>query len=225
MNKSNMYEFISKTWNPLGGECSHKCSFCYVTKMKQRFPVMERKYSGEPFIDNRQMNAKFKPGDTVFVCSCNDLFADNVPPAMIIKILEHCENYPETTFYFQSKNIDKMYKMKSYFPEDSIICTTAETNRWYMGIMGGLSVMDRLYWLRKMYFRTEITIEPIMDFDLYTFIELLKNSGASKINIGANSDKSIKLPEPTEEKILQLISELKKFTVVYQKSNLQRLVK
>ena len=28
----NMYEFITHTWNPIVGECYHKCSYCYVKK-------------------------------------------------------------------------------------------------------------------------------------------------------------------------------------------------
>ncbi|MFX1295603.1 MAG: hypothetical protein ACFFD2_12230, partial [Promethearchaeota archaeon] len=69
-----------------------------------------------------------------------------------------------------------------------------------------------------------ITIEPIMDFDLNKFVQLIKVSYPKQINIGADSGNN-HLPEPSKEKILELISELKKFTIVHKKKNLNRLLK
>ena len=72
-------------------------------------------------------------------------------------------------------------------------------------------------------FETQITIEPIMNFNLGFFVEMLKDANVSQINIGADSGNN-NLQEPKKEKILQLISELEKFTIVKQKSNLKRLL-
>ena len=70
-----------------------------------------------------------------------------------------------------------------------------------------------------------ITIEPIMDFDLETMVNEIKEIMTVKqVNIGADSGKN-KLPEPPKEKILALIEELEKFTTVKIKTNLNRLIK
>ena len=50
-NKSNMYEFIGETINPLSGECPHKCSYCYVESLKARLEPIRLKYSGELRLD------------------------------------------------------------------------------------------------------------------------------------------------------------------------------
>ena len=60
--------------------------------------------------------------------------------------------------------------------------------------------------------------------DLDELITLIRISGATKVNIGADS-KYKNLPEPSKEKLLALIEELKKFTVIDQKKNLTRLLK
>ena len=61
-------------------------------------------------------------------------------------------------------------------------------------------------------------------FDLEIFVGMLKTAGPNWINIGADS-KHHGLPEPSAQKILLLIEELKKFTEIKKKSNLGRLLK
>ncbi len=70
---------------------------------------------------------------------------------------------------------------------------------------------------------TYVTIEPIMDFDMDIMVQLIRDCNAKQVNIGADSGRN-NLPEPTKEKVLQLVSELQKFTVIHNKSNLQRLL-
>ena len=65
-----------------------------------------------------------------------------------------------------------------------------------------------------------------MAVDLPEFIEMIQHCQPVQVNIGANSNpKRNKLPEPPKEKILELITELEKFTTVVQKKNLRRLLK
>ena len=68
-----------------------------------------------------------------------------------------------------------------------------------------------------------VTIEPIMDFDLFEMICLIKKCNPKQVNIGADSGNN-HLPEPSKDKILELINELKKFTIIDQKQNLKRLI-
>ena len=74
------------------------------------------------------------------------------------------------------------------------------------------------------HYEKQITIEPVINFDLDELITLIRITKATKINLGADS-KHNHLPEPSKEKLLALIDELKKFTVIDRKSNLERLLK
>ncbi len=69
-----------------------------------------------------------------------------------------------------------------------------------------------------------VTIEPILDFDLPEFVEMLKSCEPIQVNIGADSQHK-GLPEPPIEKVLQLIDELQKFTTIHNKVNLKRLLR
>jgi hypothetical protein len=64
-----------------------------------------------------------------------------------------------------------------------------------------------------------ITVEPVMDFDLGKFTEIIKACSPRQVNIGADSGNN-RLPEPPKEKILKLVKELCRFTEVKVKSNL-----
>jgi hypothetical protein len=71
---------------------------------------------------------------------------------------------------------------------------------------------------------TYVTIEPIMKFDLPEMGDYIKRCKPKQVNIGVNSRRDIKLPEPTKDEIIELINELSKFTEVRQKDNLKRLI-
>jgi len=67
-----------------------------------------------------------------------------------------------------------------------------------------------------------ISIEPITDFNLEFFIKIIKEIKPKFVSIGADS-KGHNLPEPSWDKVQELIKELKKFTEVRIKDNLERL--
>ncbi len=72
-------------------------------------------------------------------------------------------------------------------------------------------------------FETWVTIEPVLDFDITEFTELIKSAAPNQVNIGADS-KGHNLPEPQAEKLKKLIKNLEQFTVVKKKRNLNRLM-
>jgi hypothetical protein len=82
----------------------------------------------------------------------------------------------------------------------------------------------RAYGIGSFKFNRYVTIEPIMDFDLKELVQLIKIANPVQVNIGADSGNN-NLPEPSKEKLLSLIDELQKFTVIDQKRNLSRLLK
>lgn len=219
--KSNMYEGVI-TYNPLGGECPHKCVYCSTNNLK-RFPGVAAKYSG---------HLQLYPGypkesnKTVFVVGQNDLFAKQVPFEWIGEIISRCRSI-DNEYLFQSKNPMRMKEFAPFFPERTILCTTIETNRIYQQMGNTTDSYQRALAMNEHKlagFKTQVTIEPIMDFDLNDLVDLIKLAIPDQVNIGADSKRN-NLPEPSKEKVLALIAELEKFTVVKQKSNLTRLLK
>jgi len=217
--KGNMYGFVTHTWNTVKGKCPHNCSYCYM----KRFPQPELHF------DENELNTNLGEGNFIFVGSSCDMFANSIPKDWILRTIELCDIYSKNQYIFQSKNPKRFKEFLPYFPKSSVLCTTIETNREkeYQYLSGGQSFgmrAEEFLYLSEAY-PLMITIEPIMDFDiddLQYWFELIGD--IKQINIGADSGNN-HLPEPPKEKILELISELEKFTVVYQKSNLKRLLK
>jgi len=215
-----MYEFVTHTWNPLGGKCPHGCSYCSTNKF--HYPVLIEKYSGPPRLIEDELKTNFGDSKFIFVCAQHDLFAEDIQDDWIAKILDHCEKF-RNRYLFQTKNPINFHVWG--LPMNSVICTTIESNRWYPKIMNNTphprkraEAMSGLIKLKKY-----VTIEPIMDFDLEEMVEMIEWCMPLQVNIGADSGNN-NLPEPSKEKILALISELEKFTKVVQKSNLDRLI-
>ena len=221
----NMYPDISHTWNPLIGECPHKCSYCSTNKLRERYPEMENRYSGELRLSEKHFEDNFGGGKTIFVCAQNDLFARAVPEKFITRIFDHCKKYPNNKYYFQSKNPIRMVKYVFDFPPETVILTTIETNREiYIGhYSGGLRAKNRAIAM-AFFHNAIITIEPIMQFDLNQFVKLIVISGAKKVYIGADSSNN-NLPEPSKEDVENLIEALKALGIdVLSKKNLGRLL-
>jgi len=69
-----------------------------------------------------------------------------------------------------------------------------------------------------------ITIEPIMLFSLGELVAIVKMADPEQVNIGADS-KGHGLLEPCGHDVGRLIDELSKFTKVYSKPNLARILR
>ena len=154
------------------------------------------------------------------------MFAEDIPDAWIFDTLDHCLKY-QNKYLFQSKAPMNMWKHLPNY-KNIVVCTTIETNRYYPEIMrDSPSIEDRVWGmsnLRIMGFSRYVTIEPILDFDLEHMVELIKRCDPEQVNIGADSGNN-NLPEPPYEKVLELINQLNKSTVVSRKKNLERLEK
>ena len=220
-SKGNMYEWITHTWNPLAGECPHGCSYCSTNKL-MRYPGIKNKYSGPPRLHEKELKTNLGKCNFIFVCAQSDLFASDVKAGDIRSILDYCSAF-DNKYLFQSKS---PYRIGNFdLPDNSVVCTTIETNRMYEDIMKNCPLpINRAYGMMRLELPKYVTIEPIMDFDLDEMIMLIEYCEPVQVNIGADSGNN-NLPEPSKEKILALISELEKFTKVKQKSNLARLLK
>jgi len=218
-SKGNMYDWVTHTWNPIKGKCPHNCSYCYMKRWGEQKPL---------HLDERELKTNLGSGNFIFVGSSTDMFADKTIDvvdchcieSVLKKMSEHNNSY-----LLQTKNPKGLYWFKDYLPEKTVVCTTIETNRWYPEVMNECpSTQMRAYWIAKIGKPCYVTIEPIMDFDLKEMVEVIKSCKPIQVNIGSDSGNN-NLPEPSKEKLLALVEELKKFTVIAKKSNLERLLR
>jgi DNA repair photolyase len=224
----NMYDWVDNTRNFIGGECPHKCSYCYVKSMN--YPAVKERYVGKIRLLESEFKKplKSKSGKPIFVGSCFDMWAKDVPDNMILRALYYLRKF-DNQYIFQSKNPYRFVEMISTISNLDILGTTIETNKTSAGYQLSNTMLihnrfDAMHDLKYYANRTFITIEPILDFHLDTFADLLRYAKPDFVNIGADS-KGHNLPEPSWEKVQELITELKKFTEVKCKSNLDRLKK
>ena len=207
-----MYPWITDTWNTIKGECFHNCSYCYMKRFGHLKPVR---------FDKSELKTDLEKDKFIFVGSSCDMFAADIPEEWIIETLKHCSKF-DNKYLFQTKNPKNIRRI---LPNKSSVCITIESNRFFPDIMNNsptpIERIQEVQWIRHPLY---ITIEPILDFDLFEFSQMLRMIEPIQINIGADSGNN-KLPEPPKEKILELIIELEKFTKVKQKSNLKRLLK
>jgi hypothetical protein len=213
LNKStgNMYPWITHTWNTVKGECPHGCTYCYMHRWGKQKPVR---------FDEKEFKTDLGSGNFIFVGSSCDMFAGGIPHEWIQDTLYHCRKF-DNQYLFQTKNTFRFEGNGLLFPDGSKFCTTIETNRIYPDIMGNCpKPSDRAYHLPSAGY---VTIEPIMDFDLKDMVMLIGLCNPLQVNIGADSGNN-NLPEPSKEKLLALIDELQKFTVIAKKTNLDRIM-
>lgn len=219
-SKGNMYEFITHTWNTIKGECPHKCSYCYMKKWGKQ-PAL--KFDEKEFKKFDKDIAKIDYKPFIFVGSSCDMFSRDIPTKWIAQTLDFLKNSYNAKYLFQTKNPGAVND--NYLPNCSVVATTIETNRHYKDIMGNSPApFQRAIGMYCIDLPKYITIEPIMDFDLDSFVELIESVKPEQVNIGADSQNS-NLPEPSADKIQTLISELEKYTRVNKKKNLKRILK
>lgn len=226
---SQMYEWVNgskKNPNPLAGECPHDCVYCWVKDLKKIFPSMRNKYAGELRLVEKEL--KRSPGKgTLFVCSCNDLFAEKVPDEFIIRILNWLNKYPEPTYLLQSKNPDRFTYFKSMYPPNTILCTTIESDSYEASTVSNAPSPEKraieFDWRFRRDIKRAVTIEPIMDFTVDGLATLISMVNPDFVNIGADSKKH-GLPEPSKEKTLKLIKKLEIITEVRLKHNLKKII-
>ena len=209
--KGNMYSWVTHTWNTVKGECPHGCTYCYMHRWGQQKPVR---------FDESELKTDLGSGNFIFVGSSCDMWADIIPEEWILKTLNHCEQF-DNTYLFQTKNPKNIRRI---LPAKSRVCVTIETNRWYPEIMKDSPPPEaRVEQIKLIRHPVYITIEPIMDFDLDDMLRMMYYCSPQQINIGADSGNN-NLPEPSKDKLEQLIFALKIYYTIDRKSNLKRLL-
>ncbi len=217
---TRMFEFVTETWNPVIG-CKHYCCYCWSRRLVEtRLKRIYRDFT--PRLIEKRFRYRPKAGSLVFVCDMGDLFGDWVPREWITRVINFTKSFPETTFLFLTKNPARYIEFIDEFPSNVILGTTIETDRddlyrkYHISraplpserYRAMLEVKDRRPELRRF-----VSIEPILDFNLGTFVKWIKDVEPCMVAIGYDNY-SNKLPEPPLGKTLKLIDELEKVTKV-----------
>lgn len=210
---SNMLQDVTHTWNPLRLLCRHGCMYCYANRIPGFSSI-----SHSPILHDKL--GKYK---VIFVCSITDMFGEWIPDRSISDILQYCRRYPLNVYLFLTKKPDRYWNFLNEFPSHSILGATIESNRLYPAISRAPSTNARFLSFREIPPPKMVCIEPVMEFYLEPFIEMLKQIAPTYVVIGAVTG-GISIPEPEDWKISRLIEELSTFTEVVAKNNLKRLL-
>lgn len=149
----------------------------------------------------------------------------------IARVLDYCYQNRNmllpNAYLLQSKNPKRFLEFINHpIMERVVFCTTIETNRFYPEIMNKaprieerVEAMEEIARLGR---PTMVTAEPLMQFDHEEMVSFIRRCSPKLVNIGKESKRRVKLPEPTQEEVQQLIAELKSlksFTKVNVKDN------
>jgi protein gp37 len=117
MNKQGKdgIEWCTRSWNPVTG-CLHNCPYCYAAKIYKRFkrsfePAFHPEKLGEP--------TKIKEPQKIFVGSTTDLFGNFIPDEWIKQVFDACEEAPQHTYMFLTKNPGRYEDICDGFPEQA----------------------------------------------------------------------------------------------------------
>jgi protein gp37 len=227
-----MFQFITCTWNPLGGECKHNCVYCWARKL-----AVDRKlakYQGEPHLIEKELRRQFRDGefdfDFVFVCDMLDLFGNWVPTKMIAEVVKVVNKFEWTKFLFLTKNPARYWQVETelclqeppiFIRGDVYFGATIESNRDY-----DLSLAPPQSERLKEFYdvvcnhanRAFISVEPILDFDVDEFSRKIINIEPWAVAVGYDNYTN-HLSEPSLAKTIQLIERLEKAGItVYRKT-------
>ena len=179
-----MFSFISETWNPVAGACSHGCVGCWARALADRHKWS--KYQGKPRVDEKQIDRRFKGGDFVFVQDMSDLFAEDVPGQVVFRVLKQIRESPDAKFLLLTKNPKAYTDYFGYIPSNCVLGATIESDMIEPRLGRAPHRQNRLMWMLWIKYLMErnesrkrpvleqfVSIEPILDFNLEAFAYFL----------------------------------------------------
>jgi len=208
-----MFDNITETWNPVVG-CLHSCTYCWARRLAEtKLKNVERYRDGfKPKLVEKELNRRFHK-KYVFAVDMGDLFGDWVPSEWILKVIDAISKSPSSHFLFLTKNPKRYMEFLDLYPENVVLGATIETNRNYP-VSKAPSTIERYNFMKELSFKNKIvSIEPIMDFDLETFAEWVRNINPVMVHVGYDNYNN-NLVEPEISKTKQLIDQLNTFTRV-----------
>jgi DNA repair photolyase len=217
-----MFPFITQTWNPLGGECLHKCRYCWATALKNKYPNLKAKYGGKPRIVEKEFNRvkSFKETDFIFVCDMTDLFGYWVPTQLIQTIL-YAIAKSSAKFLLLTKYPQRYLDLISIgvqIPQNCIAGCTVESDIDHLITVPVKNRLQAMADLSSMGYPVMLSIEPIMKFDPVRFPLWIAKIKPQFVAVGYDNYGN-KLPEPCLAKTMGLIVALEQAGIkVYRKT-------
>ncbi len=219
-----MYGDARSIWNCFIG-CYYGCEYCipsFQRQMKRQKPVIDKNgkkrgcqdcYDYTPHFHEKRLTdplPRTKGDEFIWACSSGDItFAK---PVWIERILMRIRELPNKTFFFQTKN--PIIFQKYNFPDNVLLGITLESNRNYNDVSKAPRPYQRYAdFLELNSPRKVVTIEPILQFDLGSFVNWLKNLKPERVYIGYDT-KNTGLLEPSLAQTKRLIQYLRQFTKV-----------
>jgi hypothetical protein len=222
---SKMYKTVNKTFNPFTG-CFYECygGGCWAKRLAEGRLKGKRKYKNgfAPTFHPEEFKRKFRAGDFVAVSLMGDIkFATERQRQ---EIYDYCAAYPEVKFLLQTK-APYIFLSQSSYPDNVYLATTLETNRDYQ-VTKAPPPFDRYRNLAIInHSKKFVSIEPVMDFDVYILVTWIRNIQPGIVEIGADNYNNA-LPEPSWDNVQTLLDELRRFVPrVIEKDGLERLKK
>lgn len=211
----NMYT-NTKTWNPFKG-CEFDCTYCEPSFKRQAKRIGKKGcqdcFHFQPHCHEDRL-ATIPSAANIFVCSMGDI--SFCPPEFMWRIIasinHHLIRCPDKTFLFQSKRPGYFTPFLAGLPANNVILgTTVETN-WdagYRSVSKAPLPSERIadFWLLS-YPRKFLTIEPVMEFIEPHFAREIIALRPQHVWIGFNSRPKPQLPEPSPEKVMELMQRL-----------------
>ncbi len=230
--------------------CTFDCSYCSSKRLNVRFggdSCEIRRLKGEWMgVDaSGHLKRYILPNAKIFISPYNDIMTVNKDDRSAI----FGAIYDTTEYWFdrdavghkeksnfgiimQTKDPAKYFDYLDLIPEGSWLGTTIETDDLdlypNLSISKAPNLANRWHNMIKLKVENEnfkyfVTIEPIINLIGNRLTFYMKALEPDLVFIGANTSK-IQLPEPFADDIMQLVIDLSKFTKVYLKSNIKRLI-
>jgi DNA repair photolyase len=228
MNDTKMYSERKGNIAVFRG-CDFSCIYCAFKNSLKRNSC-ERCRVFEPHTHMEVLEKippKTKEGEFLTVGLTSDISFMNMVDFW--KVIEYCRKWKDRTFLIQSKNPAYFLRFQENIlplriPHNVVIGTTIETNRdqvWdarttprimsvqYSDISKAPPPVQRYEAMLKITSKIAITIEPILDMDMYNLVNWIKILAPSFVYIGYNSNLKQHLPEPQLEKTVELVRTLR----------------
>jgi len=203
----NMYSMSVQQWSPWVG-CEFACEYC-----KKSFQAVEKRQKGrcqqcydyKPHEHPKRLAQPLKKtGFCEFIFTCDKGDVSSCSDEYVQRIVDRMKKEPDKTFLLQSKNPATFGRAQ--WPRNVVLGTTIETNRDDLcsAISKAPPPSQRMKdFLEIVHPFKQITIEPVMKFDLEIMVNWIAQTKPRLVWLGYDS-KDCGLPAPSLDEVQEL---------------------